>query len=79
MNLYDILKAFGQIIFPSILTFIGVLGNELGWTNTETILKIGAGFITMWNSIIIIWNRNYYKKQVEELTETANEGDGISK
>lgn len=78
MNLYDILKACGQIIFPSILTFIGVCGNELGWTNIETILKIGTGFITMWNAIIVIWNKNYYKEKVEEYEGVANEGNGVS-
>lgn len=62
MNLYDILKAIGQVILPAILTFVGVLGNELGWECTPLIINIGTAFITMWNAIIVIWNQNYKTK-----------------
>ena len=63
-KLYDILKVFGQIILPAILTFIGVCGKELGWANIDVIMKIGSAFITMWNAIIVIWNTEY-KKSLE--------------
>jgi len=69
MNFYDICKALGQIIFPAILTFIGVIGAELGWDCTELIMKIGAGFIAMWNSIIVVWNKEYYKNQLDEASQ----------
>lgn len=65
-KIYDVLKVIGQVILPSVLTFIGVIGNELGWQNIESILKIGTGFIAMWNSIIVVWNGNYYKTLQEE-------------
>lgn len=67
MSLYDILKACGQIIFPAILTFMGVIGTELGWEYNEIAMKIGTAFITMWNGIIIIWNKEYYKQKAESL------------
>ncbi len=64
-KLYDWLKAIGQVILPSVLTFIGVCGKELGYEKIELILKIGTAFITMYNTIIIIWNKQYYKNQAE--------------
>lgn len=66
-SLYDWLKAIGQVILPAILTFVGVVGTELGWAHIETIMKIGTGFITMYNAIIVVWNKQYYKKQNEVL------------
>ena len=71
-RLYDWLKAFGQIIFPNVLTFIGICGESLGWTNIELILKIGTAFIAMWNAIIVIWNKQYYKEQSERLIVADN-------
>ena len=66
-NAYDWLKAIGQVILPAVLTFVGVAGTELGWAHIETIMKIGTAFITMYNSIIIIWNKQYYKEQYDAL------------
>jgi len=66
-RIYDWLKAIGQIILPNVLTFIGVCGESLGWTNIELILKIGTAFIAMWNAIIVIWNKQYYKEQYEAI------------
>lgn len=60
---YDVLKALGQVVFPAVLTFIGVLGNTLGWPFTELVIKIGTAFITMWNSVIVIWNAEWKKQQ----------------
>ena len=71
-NAYDWLKAIGQVILPAVLTFIGVIGTELGWPRIEVIMKIGTAFITMYNSIIIIWNKQYYKEQSERFTVTDN-------
>jgi len=71
-RLYDWLKAIGQIILPNVLTFIGVCGESLGWTNIELILKIGTAFIAMWNAIIVIWNKQYYKEQSERLIVADN-------
>lgn len=65
---YDVLKMLGQIVLPALLTFIGVCGKELRWTNIDIIMKIGTAFITMWNSIIVIWNANY-KSTVQENKE----------
>ena len=71
-NAYDWLKAIGQVILPAVLTFIGVAGTELGWQRIDIIMNIGTAFITMYNSIIIIWNKQYYKEQSERFTVTDN-------
>lgn len=71
-NAYDWLKAIGQVILPAVLTFVGVAGTELGWQRIDIIMKIGTAFITMYNSIIIIWNKQYYKEQSERFTVTDN-------
>ena len=71
-RLYDWLKAIGQVILPNVLTFIGVCGESLGWDNIELILKIGTAFIAMWNAIIVIWNKQYYKEEAERLKVTDN-------
>ena len=60
---YDVLKAIGQVVLPAVLTFFGVLGNTLGWPFTDIVIKIGGAFITMWNSIIVIWNAEWKKQQ----------------
>lgn len=73
MSLYEICKACGQVIFPCILTFVGVCGTELGWDNIETIMKLGTGFITMWNGIIVVWNKEYYKQQAQTTDEHIKE------
>ena len=66
-NFYDILKALGQVVFPAILTFVGVCGTSLGWEAINLILKIGAAFITMWNGIIVVWSAEWKKRQNKEL------------
>lgn len=66
-NFYDILKALGQIVFPAILTFVGVCGNSLGWEATDLVIKIGTAFITMWNTIIVVWSAEWKKQQNKEL------------
>lgn len=60
---YDILKALGQIVFPSALTFFGLCGHELNWAFTDVVVNIGAGFITMWNAVIVIWSAEWKKQQ----------------
>ena len=66
-NFYDILKALGQIVLPAILTFVGVCGNSLGWEATDLVIKIGTAFITMWNTIIVVWSNEWKRKQNQEL------------
>ena len=62
-KIYDLLKAIGQIILPAVLTFFAVCGNTLNWEYTELVVKIGTAFITMWNSIIVVWNHEWQKEQ----------------
>lgn len=72
-KLYDWLKVIGQVILPSILTFLGVIGKELNWEYVETMMKIGTAFITMYNSIIIAWNKQYYKDLSIEVIDENKE------
>lgn len=65
-KLYDVLKAIGQVVLPAILTFISVLGKSLSWDNLAPIMEIGTGFIAMYNAIIVIWNREYKKNQIND-------------
>ena len=67
---YDVLKAGGQIILPAFLTFFGVCGHELGLPYTDLVVKIGTAFITMWNTIIVVWSAEWKKQQNQELCHT---------
>lgn len=71
-SVYDFLKAMGQVILPAVLTFVGVVGKELGMTNIESFMKIGTAFITMWNTVIVIWNSQY---KVQENAKLINNYD----
>lgn len=56
---YDILKWFGQIVIPALITLFGVIGNVLDIPRTESILAILIAFNTCWNSILGISTIKY--------------------
>lgn len=82
---YDILKYITLRVLPAILTFIGIVLKQIEYENTEMVLIIGAGFITMLGQILGISNDRYNKTalieeydQEEENSlefETNEEGD----
>ena len=76
---YDILKIITLRVLPAILTFTGIVLKQINYENTEMVLIIGAGFITMLGQILGISNDKYNNIEVEtdysEDEELLNERD----
>lgn len=68
MNTYDILKAIGQIILPALITCAVTIMKELNVPNLDSIHIIMTAMLTCYNSIIVVWNSNYYKKLAHDAT-----------
>lgn len=75
MNTYDILKAIGQIILPALITCAVTIMKELNVPNLDSIHIIMTAMLTCYNSIIVVWNSNYYKKLAQDAS-TENERFG---
>ena len=78
MNLYDLLKAIGQVVIPNAISLIvkimvakNVPAEQVNmWSE---ILTAALGF---YNAVIVLWNANYYKKLHDEGSASKNEADG---
>ena len=58
---YDTLKWFVQIFLPAFITFSGVVGQVLGWEQTELFLTLVGAFTVFLGSLLGISNSNYKK------------------
>lgn len=59
---YDIVK-WGVLIFlPALTTLVGVIGQTLGWANTDTIITIMTAVTTFLGTITGVSNIKYNKK-----------------
>ena len=72
MNRYDILKTIGQVILPAIITCVITILKEFKVPNIDSIHIILTALLTCYNSCIVVWNSNYYKKQAEDQAEIVN-------
>jgi hypothetical protein len=72
MNVYDWLKAIGQVILPSLVTCVVVILQTLGVECADNINIILTAIITAYNSIIIVWNKGYYQNLAETQEEEKN-------
>lgn len=63
-KLYDRLKYLTLRVLPAILTFVGIVLTQLKYANTEVVLIIGTGFITMLGQILGISNDKYNKTEL---------------
>ena len=59
---YDFLKWMTLIALPAIITFYGVLGQQLNIPNTEVILTIATAFVTMLGTLLGVSNNNFIKE-----------------
>ena len=73
MNRYDLLKTIGQVILPALITCAVTIMKELNVPNLDSIHIILTALLTCYNSCIVVWNSNYYKKLAESNEETAAE------
>lgn len=56
---YDIIK-WGVLIFlPALTTLVGVLGQTLGWTNTDTIITVMTAVTAFLGTITGVSNIKY--------------------
>lgn len=69
MNTYDYLKIIGQVILPAIITCAVTVMKELGVQNLDSIHIILTALLTCYNSIIVVWNSNYYKTLAHSKSE----------
>lgn len=73
-KLYDRLKYLTLRVLPAILTFVGIVLTQLKYANTEVVLIIGTGFITMLGQILGISNDKYNKTElIDQEEENAME------
>ena len=73
-KLYDKLKYLTLRVLPAILTFVGIVLTQLKYANTEVVLIIGTGFITMLGQILGISNDKYNKTElIDQEEENAME------
>lgn len=68
-KLYDRLKYLTLRVLPAILTFVGIVLTQLKYANTEVVLIIGTGFITMLGQILGISNDKYNKAELIDQEE----------
>lgn len=68
-KLYDKLKYLTLRVLPAILTFVGIVLTQLKYANTEVVLIIGTGFITMLGQILGISNDKYNKAELIDQEE----------
>lgn len=64
-HVYDWAKAIGQLLLPAILTFITDVCNAMSY-DPETVVKIFASFILLYNAFITAWNKVYHDQQAQE-------------
>ena len=74
MNRYDVLKTFGQVIFPAMITCALTIMKVLEVKEVESIHIILTALLTCYNSIIVVWNSNYYKDLAEKAGNEETHG-----
>lgn len=60
---YDVLKWLVWVFLPALGVFLGVLGQTLGWENTDTALTILTAFTTFLGAITGVSNREFNKEE----------------
>ena len=60
---YDVLKWLVWLFLPALGVFVGVLGQSLGWDNTDTLLTILTAFTTFLGTITGVSNREFNKEE----------------
>lgn len=69
MNTYDILKVIGQVVLPAVITCAVTIMKELNVPNIDSIHIIMTALLTCYNSVIVVWNSNYYKNLAQKNKE----------
>ena len=59
---YDFLKWMVWLFLPALTTFVGVLGQTLGWSDVDTIVTIMTAFTTFLGMITGLSNKSYNDK-----------------
>lgn len=65
-NLYKALKWNVLIFLPALTSFLGVIGSELGWEFTQSLLTIMTAFTTFLGSLIGISSVYYHNEHNEQ-------------
>lgn len=65
-KVYDILKYCTLIIFPALITFVGVVMNSLNYVHADIVLTIATAFVTFLGTCLGISNYNYNKTNNKE-------------
>ena len=60
---YDILKWLVWVFLPALGVFLGVLGQSLGWDNTDTPLTVLTAFTAFLGAITGVSNREFNKEE----------------
>lgn len=59
---YDVLKWLVWLFLPALSVFLGVLGQSLGWDNTDTLLTILTAFTAFLGTITGVSNKEFNKE-----------------
>ena len=60
---YNILKWLVWLFLPALTTFVGILGQTLGWSDVDTIVTIMTAFTTFLGAITGLSNKNYNEEE----------------
>lgn len=61
-KLYDFMKWFVWLFMPALTTLVGVVGQTLGWSNTDVIITIMTAVTTFLGAITGLSNKQYNRK-----------------
>lgn len=71
LTTYDILKNIGQVIMPAVFTCVLTILKALDYQYLNILDQILMAILTCYNTIIVVWNSNYYKNQAANNTVTT--------
>ena len=60
---YDILKWLVWVFLPALGVFLGVLGQSLGWDNTDTLLTVLTASTAFLGAVTGVSNREFNKEE----------------
>ena len=59
---YDLIKLWGTIILPALITLYGIIGSNFNIPYTEQVLAIGTGLVTCITTILQKISNEYFSK-----------------
>lgn len=62
---YDKLKWIVQVFLPALLVFLGVIGQSVGWHQTDLAMTLLSGFTVFLGTLLGLSNNQYRKEETK--------------